>query len=579
MTRVVVTLLVRDEEDVIDDVIRFHLAQGAAFVIVTDNGSVDRTPAIVDEWVRLGRARLLHEPGDDYDQRRWVTAMARLAATDYGADWVLNADADELWWPLAADLPSTLDAVPAAFGQIACPRVDFPPTRPRGALATGSAFREAVAREVSSRNALGAPLPPKVVHRADPEVEVEQGNHAVRGPRIGPMLPGPSPITILHHPVRSWEQFERKIVAGGRAYERNTQVGADVGATWRSLYAEWEAGTLTDRYDELVLGDDAARAGVRAGRLVVDHRVRTFLAAGAPTRPSARVAPAPGARTAPAAPVDTGDPARFAPVTAVVVTWEAPEVAVACLRGIAAQTVRPRRTVVIDNGRRQPAADAIAAAGLADGTVEVVRPGANLGPAGGFARGLELFADGADDHAWLMDDDVVPAAGCLEAMLAMAARSPRAPVLVPELVHGHDRKRPGGPRWCGVLLPRAAVAAGGRPREDLFFWAEDTEYLQRRLPAAGHPLKTVPGAEVHDSQVRRIGPAPAWRYYYEARNGTWYRIRAQRGRKLHKLPVQLARLSGRIIARDGVHRLGKLRLVAVGVAHGARGRLGRTLEP
>src|SRR5881227_466554 len=125
--RVVMALKVRDEEDVIDSVLRYHRAQGVDFFVVTDNGSTDRTLEILDRWVEAGTARVIEEPSRELRDRgdEWVTRMARLAATEYEADWVVHGDADEFWWPLAGSIKEALAAVPESFGVVLAPRVEF----------------------------------------------------------------------------------------------------------------------------------------------------------------------------------------------------------------------------------------------------------------------------------------------------------------------------------------------------------------------------------------------------------------------------------------------------------------------
>jgi hypothetical protein len=263
--KLVMTLLVRDEQDIVRENLDFHLAQGVDEVIVTDNGSEDDTAEILREYESRGVVRLLFEASDDYSQGRWVTRMARLAATELGADWVINNDADEFWWPRAGSLKSSFEQLDDQVGVLVAHRENFVP-RPED----GRPFWERMTlRERESLNPLGKPLPPKLAHRAHPEIAVAQGNHKVEGVQLGERLDDGS-IEILHFPMRTYTQFENKIVKGGRAYARNRELPERTGRTWRRLYETWEQGGLRDHYEENVVGE-APRA-----ELLEDTRLRDF---------------------------------------------------------------------------------------------------------------------------------------------------------------------------------------------------------------------------------------------------------------------------------------------------------------
>ena len=92
--RFVITLMVRDEADIIAAFVEHHVDQGADLIIVTDNGSVDGTAEILQRYADLGVLELHHDPVFRKQQGVVVTGMARRAFTDHHADWVINADAD-----------------------------------------------------------------------------------------------------------------------------------------------------------------------------------------------------------------------------------------------------------------------------------------------------------------------------------------------------------------------------------------------------------------------------------------------------------------------------------------------------
>ncbi|HZC29769.1 MAG TPA: glycosyltransferase family 2 protein, partial [Gaiellaceae bacterium] len=140
--KLVMTLLVRDEADILDAQIAFHLNAGVDFVIATDNASRDGTTEILESYARDGYLHLIREEGEDMRQGERVTRMARLAATDFDADWVINSDADEFWCSHGAPIND-----PTSF------------------------YRPVV----------------KVAHRADPHVVVGRGNHALVGSSFVPL--------------------------------------------------------------------------------------------------------------------------------------------------------------------------------------------------------------------------------------------------------------------------------------------------------------------------------------------------------------------------------------------------------
>jgi Glycosyl transferase family 2 len=270
--KLVMTLLVRNEVDVIEANLDYHLAQGVDFVIVTDHGSEDGTSDILREYERMGVAKVIRDTGEGHHQSNRVTRMAEIARRGHGADWVIHNDADEFWWPLMGDLREVFSSVPLQFGQIVVQRRNF---RPR-ADDEGPFYSRLVHREASSLNLSGHALELKVAHRPHPDVVVAPGNHSIRGADL-PAVPVGDVLEIFHFPMRSYKQFERKVVQIGHGYEQLTDRSPMVGCDQLALLELHREGKLRDYYDGLVLDPAALERGLQLGTIVVDRRLEDFM--------------------------------------------------------------------------------------------------------------------------------------------------------------------------------------------------------------------------------------------------------------------------------------------------------------
>lgn len=263
--RLVMTLLVRNEADIVEANLAYHLDAGVDFVVATDNRSDDGTAEILRRYEREGHLHLLEEGGEGIQQGDWVTRMARLAATEFGADWVLNCDADEFWWARKGSLKEVLARVPARYATVRAFLRNYVPRADGPNRFEESMTARLVPGELGAGSVFG--LHPfqaqdKVLHRAHPAVTVGWGNHDARWD--GSIdLRGFWPFEVMHFPIRGVAQVAHK-------WEN-----------WaRFRYATYDAlliGTPQSYFESRLVDDAALRRGLEEGWLASDDRLRDVL--------------------------------------------------------------------------------------------------------------------------------------------------------------------------------------------------------------------------------------------------------------------------------------------------------------
>lgn len=233
----VMTLLVRDEADIVRENIEFHLARGVDHIVATDNDSRDGTTDILQEYAEAGVLTLLQEPSHDYRQSDWVNRMVAIARDEIGAQWVINNDADEFWRPPdRGGRPGDLRAVLAGCtaSALRCRRHNMIASaaaiQQRGAVhwAETLVWRSNLGASLPVpadplRDRIGLPyfyydLPAKLLVRTEGLVAVGNGAHTAKF--LHDARTEDCDITIYHFPLRRVEAFEARIRQIGDALAR-----------------------------------------------------------------------------------------------------------------------------------------------------------------------------------------------------------------------------------------------------------------------------------------------------------------------------------------------------------------------
>lgn len=242
------------------------------------------------------------------------------------------------------------------------------------------------------------------------------------------------------------------------------------------------------------------------------------------------------------------DPAVNEPSVAVaVVTYNPGRHLGRCLEAVGAQTLRPRRVVVVDNGSDD---GSLAVLPRTLPGHELVALGRNTGFAAAANRAIERAGD--CDFVALLNPDAFPEPGWLEALARAAAERPEHALLASRQLMAEDPSRLDGagdvyavsglawrrlfgqpaegaalereevfsPCAAAALYRRDALVAAGGFEERFFCYFEDVD-LAFRMRLRGHRCLYVPDAVVHHVGSAVRGRHSAFALYHGHRNLVW----------------------------------------------------------
>lgn len=246
--RLIMTLLVKNEEDMLEENLIFHKAMGVDGFIITDNNSSDRTPEIIWKYKEKGWiVEAIEEKATDYQQKKWVDRMIWKAKSVYKADWVINADADEIWYAPSGDLKTEL--VSSRANVLTCEMKCVYPEEGKPFWQWGQTVEVVndLERYNLSRYSLFARQNKKVIHRTAGYIQISMGNHKVT---MFPKKVEKSNIRIYHYNIRGKKPFLEKMINGGKQLEQNPKKHG--GRHWRYFYQLYKEGLLEAEYDKVI---------------------------------------------------------------------------------------------------------------------------------------------------------------------------------------------------------------------------------------------------------------------------------------------------------------------------------------
>lgn len=254
------TLLVKNEEDILENNIRFHKAMGVDGFIVTSHNSTDNTNVILKKLKEEGIVNeIIYETSPKYEQATFVDRMIKIAKDKYKADWIINADADEFFYAENHNLKKGIfDADVAGLNCIVPDIINYFSEDKENYLYEGCLFYKRTKMYT------------KVIHNTKDYMKIRMGNHNVDMKNKNKRL-NTSDIYIYHYHIRNYKGYEEKV----KRYI-DTELASNIGTHMQHMIDLYKNGRLIEDYNARY-GDDVKNKLLREGNVLIDKNISNFL--------------------------------------------------------------------------------------------------------------------------------------------------------------------------------------------------------------------------------------------------------------------------------------------------------------
>ena len=264
--RLVMTILVKDEADIIEANIRTHASLGVDAFVIMDNSSTDGTRDILIRLQKEFEIVIIDEVGE-YNQAKWMKSLAKIAKKRLKADWVISNDADEFWIPknkltLKENLAFKGSVLTIQrYNMLLLDKKEFfqSPYYVKNPIFY-SKENQLNSRKISITL---TKIAPKTIINPHGLIYLRGGNHkALHIANIRDYLRSGydkikrfKDIEVFHYPIRSYAQFEKNIKNRKRLLESKKRI--NMGPHYRRWVELYNKGELEDEfYRSIVFKED-----------------------------------------------------------------------------------------------------------------------------------------------------------------------------------------------------------------------------------------------------------------------------------------------------------------------------------